>query len=167
MEKQYYADTVDENGEVYETVGENIRKGAKDPDSITGSFVETSDKVDFIDNLQLDAEHLKSSIVQALEGLAIAYGYTSTTALSEEQKQQIKEWLEIEALTQENIQSAITNIGNFLIFLKATVGDLRGSVYSLFVGGRPTFGGQNASAFTPEELQAIKSYLGITTPESE
>lgn len=91
MKKQYYADTVDENGEVYEAVGENIRKGAKDPDSITGSFVETSDKVDFIDNLQLDAEHLKSLIVQALEGLG----------------------------------------------------------------------------FTPEELQTIKSYMGITTPESE
>ena len=160
MEKQYYADTVDENGVVHETVGENIRNGAKDPDSITNSFVENDDKVEFLDNMHISANYFKYALLTALTGQRIDYGYTFFAAFTDDQKQQIKEWLEIEALTQENIQSAITNIGNFLIFLKATVDDLRGSVYSLLVGGSPPFGG-------PEELQTIKSYLGITTPESE
>lgn len=34
MQKEVYADNVDVNGEVHETVGENIRNGAKSPEAI-------------------------------------------------------------------------------------------------------------------------------------
>lgn len=34
MARQVYADNVDANGKVFETVGENIRKGAKDAESV-------------------------------------------------------------------------------------------------------------------------------------
>lgn len=34
MVRQVYADNVDANGKVFETVGENIRKGAKDAESV-------------------------------------------------------------------------------------------------------------------------------------
>lgn len=34
MQKEVYADNVDVNGEVHETVGENIRNGAKSPEAV-------------------------------------------------------------------------------------------------------------------------------------
>lgn len=98
MEKQYYADTVDENGVVHETVGENIRNGAKDPDSITNSFVENDDKVEFLDNMHISANYFKYALLTALTGQRIDYGYTFFAAFTDDQKQQIKNWLGIQSV---------------------------------------------------------------------
>lgn len=45
MQKEVYADNVDVNGEAHETVGENIRNGAKSPESITKAL--QSDDITF------------------------------------------------------------------------------------------------------------------------
>lgn len=45
MQKEVYADNVDVNGEVHETVGENIRNGAKSPEAIAKAL--QSDEITF------------------------------------------------------------------------------------------------------------------------
>ncbi len=45
MQKEVYADNVDVNGEAHETVGENIRNGAKSPESIAKAL--QSDDITF------------------------------------------------------------------------------------------------------------------------
>lgn len=45
MQKEVYADNVDVNGEAHETVGENIRNGAKSPEAIAKAL--QSDEITF------------------------------------------------------------------------------------------------------------------------
>lgn len=45
MQKEVYADNVDMNGEAHETVGENIRNGAKSPEAIAKAL--QSDEITF------------------------------------------------------------------------------------------------------------------------
>lgn len=47
MARQVYADNVDANGKVFETVGENIRKGARAGELL--NFQEIADKIDALD----------------------------------------------------------------------------------------------------------------------
>lgn len=44
MTEQFLADTVDSSGYAHPTVGENIRKGAKDPITIIDAFTNDTDK---------------------------------------------------------------------------------------------------------------------------
>lgn len=164
MEKQYDADTVDENGVVHETVGENIRNGAKDPDSITNSFVKNDDKQEFNSNMRTDAFYLKNAILQALTGNVIPFAYSTTNSFSSEQKQQIKNWLgvtEVGKLTQQAIEEAITNIPNFNNHIGTNVLTFANAIYNLLSGHTPYFGGADGERFTSEQLEAIKTYLGI------
>lgn len=64
MARQVYADNVDANGKVFETVGENIRKGARAGELL--NFKEITDKIDALDPeisaLQADVAESKSDI---------------------------------------------------------------------------------------------------------
>ena len=64
MARQVYADNVDANGKVFDTVGENIRNGARAGDLL--KFQEITDKIDALDteisSLQTDVTENKSGI---------------------------------------------------------------------------------------------------------
>lgn len=165
MEKQYYADTVDENGVVHETVGENIRNGAKEPDSITNSFVENDDKVKFLDNMHISANYFKYALLTALTGQRIDYGYTFFAAFTDDQKQQIKNWLGVTEpfeLTQEEMQSTITSIANFGTFLNVDANSLKKAIIQALSGDEIEFNGSKLSALTEEEKTAIQVFLEIS-----
>lgn len=60
MTEQFLADTVDSSGHAHPTVGENIRKGSKDP-TIIGAFTHDTDKAKMTN--ALDADPLTSEQV--------------------------------------------------------------------------------------------------------
>lgn len=61
MARQVYADNVDANGKVFETVGENIRKGARAGELL--NFKEITDKIDALEPeiSALQADIMKNS----------------------------------------------------------------------------------------------------------
>lgn len=165
MEKQYYADTVDENGEVYETVGENIRNGAKNPGCIINSFGTDEDKRAFVNAMHLSARYFKIALNAYLTGGTGAFGYTTDTALTDEEKQEIKNWLGVTEsfeLTQEEMQSAITSIANFGTFLNVDANSLKKAIIQALSGAEIEFNGSKLSALTEEEKTAIQEFLEIS-----
>ena len=95
MAEQYLADTVDSTGHVYNTVGENIRKGAKDPSAIIDAFESDTDKAKMTDALDVSAEDFKHAIVDALSGERIHFGSLDCEPLTSEQVTKIKTFLGI------------------------------------------------------------------------
>lgn len=72
MARQVYADNVDANGKVFDTVGENIRKGARAGELL--NFQEITDKIDALEPeisaLQADVTENKSDIKKNVEEIS-------------------------------------------------------------------------------------------------
>lgn len=73
MARQVYADNVDANGKVFDTVGENIRKGARAGELL--NFQEITDKIDTLEPkisaLQADVIENRNSINGIIVFMAI------------------------------------------------------------------------------------------------
>jgi hypothetical protein len=95
MAEQFLADTVDSTGHAYPTVGENIRKGAKDPITIIGAFTDDTDKAKMADTLDVSAESLKHAVIAMLSGERFHFGSLDTDALTTEEVNKIKTFLGI------------------------------------------------------------------------
>ena len=94
MAEQFLADTVDSTGHAYPTVGENIRKGAKDPSTIS-AFTNDTDKAKMTNALDVSAEDLKHAIVSMLSGERFHFGSLDAEPLTSEQVTKIKTFLGI------------------------------------------------------------------------
>lgn len=90
MTEQFLADTVDSSGHTHPTVGENIRKGSKDPTTIIGAFTEDTDKAKMTNALNVSAEDLKHAIVSMLSGERLHFGSLDADPLTSEQVTKIK-----------------------------------------------------------------------------
>ena len=95
MAEQFLADTVDSTGHAYPTVGENIRKGAKDPSTIIDAFTDDTDKAKMTDALDVSAEDLKHAVVSMLSGETFHFGSLDSDPLTTEQVTKIKTFLGI------------------------------------------------------------------------
>ena len=95
MAEQFLADTVDCTGHAYPTVGENVRKGAKDPSAIIGAFTDDTDKAKMTDALDVSAEDLKHAVVDMLSGKRFHFGSVDANPLTTEQLNKIKTFLGI------------------------------------------------------------------------
>lgn len=95
MAEQFLADTVDSTGHAYPTVGENIRKGAKDPSTIIDAFTDDTDKAKMSDALVVSAEDLKHAVVSMLSGERFHFGSMDSEPLTSEQVTKIKTFLGI------------------------------------------------------------------------
>lgn len=95
MTEQFLAETVDSSGHVHPTVGENIRKGAKDPSTIIGAFTDDTDKAKMTDALDVSAEDLKHAVVSMLSGERFHFGSLDSDPLTSEQVTKIKTFLGI------------------------------------------------------------------------
>lgn len=95
MAEQFFADTVDSTGHGYPTVGENIRKGAKDPSTIISAFTDDTDKAKMTNALDVSAEDLKHAIVSMLSGERFHFGSLDAEPLTSEQATKIKTFLGI------------------------------------------------------------------------
>lgn len=95
MTKQFLADTVDSSGHVHPTVGDNIRKGAKDLSSIINAFTDDTDKAKMTNALDVSAEDLKHAIVSMLSGERFHFGSLDAEPLTSEQVTKIKTFLGI------------------------------------------------------------------------
>lgn len=95
MAEQFLADTVDSTGHTYPTVGENVRKGAKDPSAIIATFTDDTDKAKMTNALDVSAEDLKHAVVAMLSGERFHFGSLDSDALTTEQVNKIKTFLGI------------------------------------------------------------------------
>ena len=93
MAEQFLADTVDSSGHAHPTVGENIRKGAKDPSSIISAFTDDTDKAKMTNALDVSAEDLKHAVVSMLSGERFRFGSLDAEPLTTEQVAKIKTFL--------------------------------------------------------------------------
>lgn len=64
MARQVYADNVDANGKVFETVGENIRKGA-----IAGELLNYEEILEKIDALDPEISELQADVTENKSGI--------------------------------------------------------------------------------------------------
>lgn len=95
MAEQFLSDTVDGAGHVHPTVGENIRKGAKDPSTIIDAFTDDTYKAKMTDALDVSAEDLKHAVVAMLSGERFHFGSLDAEPLTSEQVTKIKAFLGI------------------------------------------------------------------------
>lgn len=95
MTEQFLSDTVDSSGHAHPTVGENIRKGAKDPSTIIDSFTDDTVKAKMTDTLDVSAEDLKHAVVSMLSGERFHFGSLDSDPLTSEQVTKIKTFLGI------------------------------------------------------------------------
>lgn len=95
MTEQFFGDTVDSSGHAHPTVGENIRKGAKDPSTIIDAFTDDTDKAKMTDALDVSAEDLKHAVVSMLSGEKFHFGSLDSDPLTSEQVTKIKTFLGI------------------------------------------------------------------------
>jgi hypothetical protein len=95
MTEQFFADTVDSSGHAHPTVGENIRKGAKDSSTIIGAFTDDTDKAKMTGTLDVSAEDLKHAVVSMLSGERFHFGSIYSEPLTSEQVTKIKTFLGI------------------------------------------------------------------------
>ena len=95
MAEQFLADTVDSTGHAFPSVGENVRKGAKDPSAIIGAFIDDTDKAKMTDTLDVSAEDLKHAVVSMLSGERFHFGSLDSDPLTTEQVNKIKTFLGI------------------------------------------------------------------------
>lgn len=95
MAGQFFADAVDITGHAYPTVGENIRKGAKEPSTIISAFTDGTDKAKMTNALNVSAEDLKHAIVSMLSGERFHFGSLDAEPLTSEQVTKIKTFLGI------------------------------------------------------------------------
>lgn len=95
MAEQFLANVVDSTGHAYPTVGENIRKGAKDPSTIINAFTDDTDKAKMTDALDVSAEDLKHAVVSMLSGERFHFGSLDSDSLTSEQVTKIKTFLGI------------------------------------------------------------------------
>lgn len=95
MTEQFLGDTVDSSGHAHPTVGENIRKGAKDPSTIIDTFTDDTDKAKMTDALDVSAEDLKHAVVSMLSGEKFHFGSLDSDPLTTEQVTKIKTFLGI------------------------------------------------------------------------
>lgn len=95
MAGQFLSDTVDSTGHAYPTVGENIRKGAKDPNTIIGAITDDTDKAKMTEALDVSAENLKHAVVSMLSGESFHFGGLDSDPLTSEQVTKIKTFLGI------------------------------------------------------------------------
>ena len=95
MQEQFLADTVDSTGHAYPTVGENIRKGAKDTSTIISAFTNDTDKANMTNALDVSAEDLKHAIVSMLSGERFHFGSLDAGPLTIEEATKIKTFLGI------------------------------------------------------------------------
>lgn len=95
MTEQFLADTVDSSGHAHPSVGENIRKGSKDPTTIIGAFTDDTDKAKMTNALDVSAEDLKHAIVSMLSGERFHFGSLDADPLTSEQVTKIKTFLGI------------------------------------------------------------------------
>ena len=95
MAEQFLANTVDSAGHIHPTVGENIRKGVKDPSTIIEAFTDDTDKAKMTDALDVSAEDLKHAVVAMLSGERFHFGSMDADPLTSEQVTKIKTFLGI------------------------------------------------------------------------
>ena len=95
MAEQFLADAVDSTGHVHPTIGENVRKGTKDPSSIIYAFTDDTDKAKMTYALDVSAENLKYAIVSMLSGEKFHFGGLNADQLTSEQVTKIKTFLGI------------------------------------------------------------------------
>lgn len=90
MSEIIYGDCVDINGVAHKTVGENIRKGAKDTSTLIDSLGNDTEKAKMCDALGVSSTELKEAIVDLLSGKKAHFGGLDTTKLTETQINTIK-----------------------------------------------------------------------------
>lgn len=95
MTEQFLADTVDSSGHEHPTIGENIRKGAKDYSTIIDAFRDDTDKAKMTYALHVSAEDLKHAVVSMLSGERFHFGSLDSDPLTSEQVTKIKTFLGI------------------------------------------------------------------------
>lgn len=95
MTEQFFSDTVDSTGHAYPTVGENIRKGAKDSSTIIGAFTDGTDKAKMTNALDVSAEDLKHAVVSMLSGEKFHFGSLDAEPLTSKEVTKIKTFLGI------------------------------------------------------------------------
>lgn len=95
MTEQFLSDTVDSSGHAHPTIGENIRKGAKDSSTIIDAFRDDTDKAKMSDALDVSAEDLKHAVVSMLSGERFHFGSLESEPLTSEQVTKIKTFLGI------------------------------------------------------------------------
>lgn len=95
MTEQFLADAVDSQGHAHHTIGENIRKGAKDSSTIIDAFREDTDKAKMSGAPDVSAEDLKHAVVSMLSGERFHFGSMDSEPLTSEQVTKIKTFLGI------------------------------------------------------------------------
>ena len=151
MGKTIYSDNTDINGVNYETIGENIRNGAK----------------------ALTYESVKPVLVENKENLISELGlngakdltYESIKPLLVENKENLLSELGINGekdLTYESIKPVLVkNKANILQDLSANSIHFVKTVVALLTGVATNWGGEYVDVLTEQEKQRIKAYLGI------
>lgn len=103
MERQVYADNVDANGKVFDTIGENIRNGARAGDLL--KFQEITDKIDALD---AEISTLQSDVTDNKSGINNWYKNKKLTTLGDSITEQ-NLWQDF--LKQELLFASIVNKG--------------------------------------------------------
>ena len=104
MTRQVYADNVDANGKVFETVGENIRKGARAGELL--NYKEILEKIDVLDpkisTLQADVTENKQGIKKNTADISVLNdSLVKETARAEQEEKRI------EALFTNDVESSV------------------------------------------------------------
>lgn len=90
------ADTVDGNGKVHKSVGENIRKGSNiSIDAMCNAIKTNTDKAKMCDKLDTTAQELKTALYMLLTGKTAHFGGLDVDAFSTAEIADIKAYLGI------------------------------------------------------------------------
>ena len=104
MTRQVYADNVDANGKVFETVGENIRKGAR-----AGELLNYKEILEKIDALDPEISALQADVMENEQGIKKNTGDISVLNddLVKETARAEQEEKRIEALFTNDVESSV------------------------------------------------------------
>lgn len=147
MSKTIYSDNTDINGVNYATIGENIREGAKNLSYETVEPVLEDNKVKINDTLETDASSLKKALS----------AFLSDNVYYEQHKEILFGGSSVPPYTRDECRTFI----NVLINMNVDAVSLKNSLLSLLTGKNSLWGYTTVHAFTEEEKQQIKTYLGI------
>ena len=90
------SDTVDNNGKVHKTIGENIRDGSNTTVSAMCDAIKTNtDKAKICDKLDATAQEFKTALFMLLTGKTAHFGGLDVDAFTPSELAEIKAYLEI------------------------------------------------------------------------
>ena len=90
------ADTVDNNGKVHKTIGENIRHGSNTTvDAMCEAIKTNTDRAKMCDKLDTTAEEFKTAMLMLLTGKTVHFGGLDVDAFTSGELAEIKAYLGI------------------------------------------------------------------------